>query len=195
MRERDYGLDANKSNEHEDDLDRVLNTALAMYATVEAREGLEQRIVANLRSQEPSARSKWWTWGLAAAVLAMMIAVVAWSFSGHTRPSIANHPAVPQTPEHDAPQRTDNTTARNIAPVRKHIVRRTTLRDNHPKLDQFPSPQPLSTEEIALAKYVTKFPKEAQLVAQAQDEFALETQKVMNDAGSARPSNSIEEER
>ena len=35
-----------------------------------------------------------------------------------------------------------------------------------------------------------------QLVAQAQEEFARETQKVMNDSGSAtRPSDSIQQER
>ena len=54
----------------------------------------------------------------------------------------------------------------------------------HPKLDRFPSPQPLSAEEMALAHYVKDFPKEARLVAQTQEEFALETQKEMNDAGS-----------
>jgi len=66
----------------------------------------------------------------------------------------------------------------------------------NPKLDQFPSPQPLSAEEIALAQYVRNFPKEAQLVAQAQEEFEIEIEKEMNDAGSeTRRSGSIEQER
>ena len=66
----------------------------------------------------------------------------------------------------------------------------------HPKLDQFPSPQPLSAEEIALVQYVENFPKEARLVAQAQQEFALETQKIMNDTGlETRPSGPIQQER
>jgi hypothetical protein len=127
----------------------------------------------------------------------MIIVAVAWHFNGHTLPAIANHPAIQQPPVNQVlPHRTENTIVRDIAPVRKRVVQRTTHRDTHPKLDQFPSPQPLSTEEIALAEYVKKFPNEAQLVAQAQEEFALETQKVMNDAGSeTRPSSSIEEER
>lgn len=169
MPERDNKIYSSEWN-HDDDLDRVLNTALALYATVEAREGLEQRILANLRSQESSARSKWWTWGLAAAVLAMIIVAVAWSFSGHLRPSVANHPAVPQTPEPLAPQRTDNTTARDIAPVRKRVVRRTTLRDNNPKLDQFPSPQPMSEQEKLLAMYINQDPNHAALIAEARME-------------------------
>jgi len=185
------------SNDPDRDLDRVINTALAMYATMEAREGLEQRILANLRNQESRRPSRWWAWGLAAAALAMIIMAIAWRFNGHTIPAIANHPAIQHPPVNQVvPRRTENTIVRDIAPVRKRVVQRTTHRDTHPKLDQFPSLQPLSTEEIALAEYVKKFPNEAQLVAQAQEEFALETQKVMNHAGSeTRPSTSIEEER
>jgi hypothetical protein len=37
-----------------------------------------------------------------------------------------------------------------------------------PKLDVFPSPQPLSEEELALAQYVRNFPSDARLIAQAQ---------------------------
>jgi hypothetical protein len=42
-----------------------------------------------------------------------------------------------------------------------------------PKLDQFPSPQPLSEQEQILMSYVAKYPETAALVAQAQAE-ALE---------------------
>ena len=171
MRERDSGLDAKMSNEHNDDLDRVLNSALAMYATVEAREGLAQRIVANLRSQESSARSKWWTWGLAAAVLAMIIVAVGWRFNGTTRPSMANRPGIQQTPvQHLLPQRTENTIVRNVAPVRKHVAPRSARRDLNPKLDQFPSPQPMSEQEKLLAMYINQDPNHAALIAEARME-------------------------
>ncbi len=186
MPERDNRIHAIEWNEHDHDLDRVLNTALALYATVEAREGLEQRILANLHSQESRAHSKWWTWGLAAAVLAMIIVAVAWSFSGHIRPSIANRPAVPQTHEtHVAPQKTDNTVARNIAPVRKHVVRRTTLRDNNPKLDQFPSPQPMSEQEKLLAMYINRDPEHAALIAEARMEALRQDEEEKTRAVSA----------
>ncbi len=46
-----------------------------------------------------------------------------------------------------------------------------------PKLDQFPSPQPLSEQELALANYATTFPEEAVLIATAQEEFEKETQR------------------
>ncbi|MGO9863634.1 MAG: hypothetical protein ACLPLR_08495 [Terriglobales bacterium] len=37
-----------------------------------------------------------------------------------------------------------------------------------PKLEQFPSPQPLSEQEKILVSYVTKYPEIAALVAQDQ---------------------------
>jgi hypothetical protein len=39
-----------------------------------------------------------------------------------------------------------------------------------PKLDQFPSPQPLSEQEKILAAYVAKYPEDALLLAQARAE-------------------------
>jgi hypothetical protein len=63
-----------------------------------------------------------------------------------------------------------------------------------PKLDQFPSRQPLSAEELALARYVQSFPREATLIAHAQEEFELEIQKEMNNAGSQTQA-SVQEER
>jgi hypothetical protein len=39
-----------------------------------------------------------------------------------------------------------------------------------PKLDQFPSPRPLSEQEQILMSYVARYPENAALVAQAQAE-------------------------
>ena len=164
-------MPASNSNEHDDDLDRALNTVLAMYATVEAREGLEQRILVNLRSQEPIARSKWWAWGLAAAALAIIIVSAAWRFNGHTRPSIANHPAIPQAPvENTTPKKATNRVAQNTVPVRRPAVRRAAPSDPNPKLDQFPSPQPMSDQEKILAMYINQYPEHAALIAEARME-------------------------
>jgi hypothetical protein len=132
-----------------------------------------------------------------------------------TQPQIAAHPALPKIGQPAAPV--------SVRRSRRHIARETPVRSSepnvtrrhesvrlaatrvaqprevgaaNPKLDQFPSPQPLSAEEIALVEYVRNFPEEAQLVAQAQEEFAIETEKEMIDAGSeTRRSGSIEQER
>ena len=37
-----------------------------------------------------------------------------------------------------------------------------------PKLDVFPSPHPLSDQELALARYVRNFPADAKVVAESQ---------------------------
>ena len=188
-----------------DDLDHLLDSALARYAAVEPRMGLEERVMARLQAgaQQPSRRS-WLQWGLATALAVIVVAAaLAWKSSRVPHPEIANCP--PAAIENPSTQKTNSAppATGEVAVVKHPAVRKTSMRSAvantaaaHPKLDQFPSPQPLSTEEIALAQYVKNFPKEAQLVAQAQEEFALETQKIMNDAGSEnRPSTSIQQER
>ena len=186
------------------ELDRILDTALAKYAAVEPRAGLEGRVLEHLRAEalRPS-RHAWLQWGLAGALGAIaVIAVLAWQSSRVPHPIIANHPpaaiqrqSIQETKP--APHATDEVAAAKHA-SRKPAARRVpaSTAAAHPKLDQFPSPQPLSAEEIALVQYVENFPKEARLVAQAQQEFALETQKIMNDTGlETRPSGPIQQER
>jgi hypothetical protein len=56
-----------------------------------------------------------------------------------------------------------------VRPRRKQNRRPTSAKlAADPKLDVFPSPQPLSEQELALARYVRNFPSDAKLVAQAQ---------------------------
>lgn len=187
-------------------LDRMLDATLAKYAAVEPRAGLEERILSHLRAgplRPP--RHRWLQWGLASAVaMIAVVAVLAWIPRQIPHFPIASHPPAtiprPATQEtKPAPHATDEVAAVKRASVPKPVARRaptTTAVARYPKLDQFPSPQPLTAEEIVLAQYVKNFPQEAQLVAQAQEEFALETQKVMNDVGSeTRLSVSTQQER
>jgi hypothetical protein len=46
-----------------------------------------------------------------------------------------------------------------------------------PKLDQFPSPQPLSKQEKILANYVTEYPEHAALIAEARMEMLRRDQE------------------
>jgi hypothetical protein len=195
-----------KQTQPADELDRMLDVALAKYAAVEPRAGLEGRLLRRLRSEPlPPARRVWLQWGLVGAVATIaLVAVLAWRSDRAPHPAIANHlPAAIQRQSIQEtkpapPHKTDEVASAKLALGRKPAARRAPASTAiaHPKLDQFPSPQPLSAEEIALAQYVENFPKEAGLVAQAQEEFAIETQKVMNDAGSeTRPSASNQQER
>lgn len=175
-----------------DEFDGMLDAALGKYSAVEPRAGLEGRILASLGAAPlRSPRRMWLQWALVGAVAATaVVAVLAWRSNPVPHPVIANHPPVTIQERlieraNPALHPTSGAALAKAASMRKPAARRALASTAvaHPKLDQFPSPQPLSAEEIALAKYVENFPKEARLVAQAQEEFELETQKIMNDAG------------
>ena len=54
-----------------EDLNRALDSALARYRAVEPREGLEERILANVRAADTrSMQRTWWHWGFTAALAA-----------------------------------------------------------------------------------------------------------------------------
>ena len=154
----------------DDDLDRVLDVALAKYAAVEPRPGLAGRILANLRTQPGVSRSAWWTWSLTAAV-AVIVVVIALSWRARPIPPVVvEHKPVPTRVSPDvraiAVNRAPATGARRSAKrARPHAS---------PKLDVFPSPQPLNAQERILANYVAQFHDQAVLVARAKTEMELQ---------------------
>jgi hypothetical protein len=167
-----------------DDLDRTLDAALAKYASVEPREGLEERILANLSAAgSRDSQRAWWNWGF--AVLAAFFAIAAlgvWQWNKPAQTPIANHPSTlkqaPVAP--DLAHRDGNTTpppksAQSRRP--RHKPPRETMAAN-PKLDVFPSPLPLSEQEKILASYVSQYPQHAALVAEARmDDLRQETEE------------------
>ena len=159
-----------------DALERELDAALMKYAAVEPRLGLEGRIMAHLRSEQSRAADRASRrWGLAAALAAVLVVALALAMrSGKSsHPVLVNRPAETQPSPTQAPQ-TANAGAETV-PARKPPMRKQnrqpppTKLAADPKLDVFPSPQPLTEEELALARYVRNFPGDAKLVAQAQE--------------------------
>ena len=192
-----------EQGEQQDQLTKILDAALKKYAAVEPRVGLEQRILARLQSereQRPAFAS--WRWGVTAAVLATIIVTIglAWRQTKPTQP-VARRPSTIQGEANPTTQLASTGNPDNASPIRKGASpkpgrRRVRTAASPPKLDQFPSAQPLSQEELALVRYVQSFPEDATLIAQAQEEFEIETQKEMNDTGSrTRTSVPIHEER
>jgi hypothetical protein len=194
-----------RENCESDDLDRVLDAALAKYSAVAPRAGLEERVLANIRAERArSADRAWWRWSVAGA-LAVVIAVAALAW----RASRASHPAVVLRPSSTTPslQRSGMEMASNNGGNESREQKRAVHKKlgpqargsavvAGPKLDQFPSPAPLTEEELALARYVRQFPGEATLIAQAQEEYEIEVQRKMREAGTeAQPSNSDNHER
>ena len=101
MGEQDYN-DASRQGQaggqssEKDDLDRGLDGALAKYAAVEPRQGLEERILANLRSHQTRAADRvWWRRGLAGALAAVVAvaATLAWRSVKPSPPQIVQHPS------------------------------------------------------------------------------------------------------
>jgi hypothetical protein len=182
MTDREHKRDMSSQSLSNDSLDRELDAALAKYAAVEPRIGLEERILANLRAKrERSATNSWWRWPAVAALSALFLVtgVFAWK-SRKPAQNIAAHVLITsQTNAHDV---TPNAPQDGVAafPSRKTGAGRQLKTPSRrapapvlasaPKLEQFPSPQPLSEQETILARYATKFPEHAALIAQARTE-------------------------
>lgn len=189
------------SQDQAGELDRVLDAALAKYAAVEPRTGLEERVLAHLRAEPLPSRHAWWQWGLAGAVSAIaIVAILAWRSTRVSHPVIANHP--PARIQQPSPQETNpvpdaatKVAVAKHAPLRRPAARRATVAAvaATPKLDQFPSPQPLSSEELALARYVQEFPEEAMRIAKTQAEYDLEMQKMKDAIAGTEPAGSVQE--
>jgi len=182
MTDREHKRDMSSQSLSNDSLDREFDAALAKYAAVEPRIGLEERILANLRAKrERRATNSWWRWSAVAALSALLLVtgVFAWK-SRRPAQNIAAHVLITsQTNAHDG---TPNAPQDGVAafPSRKTGAGRQLKTPSRrapapvlasaPKLEQFPSPQPLSEQETILARYVTKFPEHAALIAQARTE-------------------------
>ena len=66
--------------------------------------------------------------------------------------------------------------------------------DLGPKLDQFPSPSPLTDQEKMLVRYVQDFPKKAELMARAQTELRRQDELEMAAPWPTKGAQSLEEQ-
>ena len=164
----------NKVDKQSHDEDGMLDAALAKYAAAEPRAGLEERILANLRSAETRATERMWpTWQIATALAVVLVvaAALALRWTRMAQPPSANQPSVPTVPVATEAKHHQG----NSATTREKAVRRKTRRPlehevvaANPKLDVFPSPLPPSEQEKILAIYVGHYPDRAALLAEAR---------------------------
>jgi hypothetical protein len=63
--------------------------------------------------------------------------------------------------------------------VAAHRLYPTVIASAQPKLDHFPSPRPLSQEELLLVRYAQEFPQEAVMMAKAQAESEKEVEQLI----------------
>lgn len=165
----------NETRKTSDDLDRILDAELAKYASIEPRAGLEERILANLRTADRSSGTHlWWNWRIAAvlAVVLVIAASLAWRWTKASVPPIVVHrQEVKEAPI--APRlanRETNPALQTKGPRRRTVKtpQQTEIVVAGPKLDVFPSPLPLSEQEKILASYIAEDPEHAALVAEAR---------------------------
>jgi hypothetical protein len=186
-----------------DALDRELDAALAKYAAVEPRAGLEERILANLQSEQTRTPERAWRrWCVAAAAAAVIVVAVAlaWKSGRPVQQQIVQHTPAQQSPQQPPPQVEANdqhigagsaTTPKRQATVRHSQPVIAVVATANPKLDVFPSPQPLSEQERLLLDYVHQSPMEAAQIARAQTELAAreEAERVGLQAGAGQSGN------
>lgn len=148
-------------SERRDQLDKALDDALASYGEAPENEGLEQRILAAVTER---ARRTHAMRPLAAAIGAAAIVIMACLFWWVT----------PKMAIQTLPAKTTMLALRKIGPPQIRTIplpepatvlasaakpRRTWENPPEPKLPQFPTPSPLSSEERALVQLVAHNPK------------------------------------
>src|SRR5271155_255029 len=157
-----------------DKLDRELDAALARFGAVEPRPGLDERILATLRAErERSTERSWWRWPAVAALVVMIALSVslAWRSANSAKNTAAHTAVAAQSARHSPTQVANN----RGGLVRPHAASGRQLKPHSvsspakvlaspPKLEQFPSPQPLSEQEKLLSAYVSEHRKQAALV-------------------------------
>jgi hypothetical protein len=140
-----------------DQLDSMLDDALAGYSGAEPLAGLEDRTLHRVRAMEATRRRPLrWAFAFVAAALVLV--------------------AIVMRPTRNAPKPTDVARAEVPAPARpaarveeprvarKHRSGRSAARASAPlpKLEQFPAPAPLTAEEQSLRSFVERDPVAAQ---------------------------------
>lgn len=191
-----FGSEEKKRRSY-DALDRELEAALAQYATVEPRAGLEQRVLTNLQAErEKIASRSWWRWPLTLALAAAVTIAVGVSLtwrSAKTSPvvSVVRPPTSVQSGGQVGPILAGE--VRNPPPLISSARRHETNRDRRrqptvaagPKLEQFPSPQPMSEQEKILASYVAQYPEHAALIAEARTEALRKDRREEEETGAS----------
>jgi hypothetical protein len=164
-----------------DQLDRLVDWALATYADPGADSGLEDRVLRRIAAEvAPAPRRRWPAWAIALPFAASLLLIALLSRPWANHPSVMPQANFSRQLAGPSIEETKRLTARP-APVRGSA---TPLQEPHPrhktlaaksaplpKLEIFPTPQPLSPEEQALVSFAARAAKperESLIAAQQQ---------------------------
>jgi hypothetical protein len=131
-----------------DELDQLLDEALASYSLEEPRAGLSARVMARIRTERAPSGGGWWLLAVAAAaIVCIAIALSVRTQSVPVRPTTV---AVVTHPEIHPP----------VVAARRKPAKRL------PRRDKFPSPAPLTEEERSLISFAQLAPEVARQLAE-----------------------------
>ena len=166
-------------------IDQLLDSSLREFGAAEPRPGLEMRLLAALEAEQKraAATAPWWrNWQLASGIVAVLM-LAAWGVASWLHPSrqVAHTNGGARAPQGQSPVVPAKTSDLQLAcacPLKLRPHKQVELRDaaaslrkaseRHPRLEEFPSPQPLSEQEQLLVRFVTQHRSEAILLARAQ---------------------------
>jgi hypothetical protein len=169
--------------------DDLLDAALKRYGDVEPRVGLEGRVFRSL----PAARRTRvrWTAVLAGVCLAALSVGVWFELSPRKDLPQSGRAATPQESRNIQPN-PPQAIAPGLHGSERKAIPANVRRHGEPKLPQFPSLRVLSRQELAMASYAVRFPKEAALIAREQKSFEDEIRATEKAAGLDRPTHDSE---
>lgn len=183
-------------------IDDLLDNALKQYGAAEPRAGLEDRVLARIQAEAQAENRQgrprnwsWWPAAIACAVLLLSVAAAFLARSGHADTSVAKSHApavsaprpIPEKAPESAPEKVmakasprAGSDGRPFVGVRADFRPSGRRGSSQPlRLEQFPSPRPLSEQEIMLARFVEQFPREAAMIARAQTKLLAQEEEEM----------------
>jgi len=160
-------------------LDELLDASLRRYSAAVPREGLEGRVLAQLRSARAAKSSRKWAWALAAGVAAAVVIIAGIAI----RKPVPSRPmtALPHTSE---PQRIAENPPAGLAAALRTAPARHRSRPSKGKAqlanahwpEQFPTPAPLSEQEkllLAYARWMASSAPKGPAVEEQQDKVEI----------------------
>jgi hypothetical protein len=165
-----------------DAFDHALDETLANYAKAEPRQGLENRIMARIKAEQEHVRvGLWWGWPAGAfVVLSIILAIFIPLKSSRPKHDVAAALAKPGFVMSEPRSRTALPSIKTESFTQTGPRQRRRTAPRLPKLEQFPSPEPLSEQEKVLADYVARFRDEAVVIARVNTEELLRDRAEMN---------------
>lgn len=165
------------------DIDELIRSSIATYGEPAPSSELAQRILLRIAAETPPvAPRRWLAWAVAVPIAACLIVFLVQSRPVHTPASLGNQAHIPAELHNDVASATSNPLQHENLKVpaqkemRPRAVTVAARAQSLPKLDVFPTPEPLTAAEKALVDFAARAPaleRKAFIEAQQQTDAPL----------------------